>query len=404
MTMSSSYGHLLCLLLALILTLPHARANSIYFHTNQFRQWYPQYGEVFSTILHTKCTAQYDHYLVGIVNSSTEINRFEGGDEASALTQPVIQCIFSHLSEFIKSQISSAQVLLGVAPTILALLGPSMDETAVFFLVGRRPLMSLLLACGSPSVYFDRAFKYSEPTGLLADHPLRLRQDPIRGPFRVLVVLLEYLFAGVAVANVALVDYELGVKTICVIMTDWIWAPMFWGFLTILIHGAAAVVTRLRMRRLGRDEHPTGRDIGLREWARRHLRMPGLLYGWEVAEWRVFSSSSRGDIGDNDVRIDVFPESKEFIVLAWVLSAGTICNILFGTLILSSTVFIGPRDALAVVARYMASVMVCRVVLMYELANLRNAKKRTDENGGTSTGGSSNVYVVEVHEERKSVA
>lgn len=40
-------------------------------------------------------------------------------------------------------------------PTILALVGSNVQETAVIFILRRRPLLALCLAVGSPVVYFD---------------------------------------------------------------------------------------------------------------------------------------------------------------------------------------------------------------------------------------------------------
>lgn len=74
-----------------------------------------------------------------------------------------------------------------------------------------------------------------------------------------------------------------------------------------------------------------------------------------------------------DVAIVTFMESKTFLVCAWALSTVTIFHIIFGTLVFASTTFIGTRDALPILARYICSVALCRVVLMYELAGMREA-------------------------------
>lgn len=44
----------------------------------------------------------------------------------------------------------SAQVGLGLMPTILSLIGPSYEELLLLASVGRRPLLALLLYIGSP--------------------------------------------------------------------------------------------------------------------------------------------------------------------------------------------------------------------------------------------------------------
>lgn len=76
-------------------------------------------------------------------------------------------------------------------------------------------------------------------------------------------------------------------------------------------------------------------------------------------------------IAQGPIRILPFPERHTFVGLAWLLSAVVICHISFGTIVLSILMFIGPKDALSVAGRYMFSVLVCRIVLMYEIAGTR---------------------------------
>lgn len=86
---------------------------------------------------------------------------------------------------------TSAQVLLGLAPTILALLGTSTEGAAMMAVVGRRPLFSLLLALGSPNVYFGRALDEYKPLAMLKTSARCFNAGS--GRRRVLVNVLEYL-------------------------------------------------------------------------------------------------------------------------------------------------------------------------------------------------------------------
>jgi hypothetical protein len=52
-----------------------------------------------------------------------------------------------------------------------------------------------------------------------------------------------------------------------------------------------------------------------------------------------------------------------------------IIHVLAGTVVLSSLIFIGARDTILVVARFMLSVLVCRAILMYEVAGIRDRYK-----------------------------
>ena len=86
--------------------------------TKQFKHWYPQFGWIFETIVKVNCTAEYDRYLTGIKNHS-EIDFLGGGGIYTAITQPLIECILDHTSEYLKFAMTGAQVVLGVMPTII---------------------------------------------------------------------------------------------------------------------------------------------------------------------------------------------------------------------------------------------------------------------------------------------
>lgn len=66
-------------------------------------------------------------------------------------------------------------------------------------------------------------------------------------------------------------------------------------------------------------------------------------------------------------------KSYRFIFLDWVLSHGVIIQIIFGTMVLSSTTLMSVPDAFRIVGRYAASAILCRLILMYELYGLRAA-------------------------------
>jgi hypothetical protein len=107
--------------------------------------------------------------------SRSAIDVIGGGDRYSALTQPVVNCILTHTSNYVKNGIASAQVLLGIMSTVLAFLGASTEEMSMLANIARRPLLALLLSAASPSVYFSRAFEYHSPSEILAVHDLRMR-------------------------------------------------------------------------------------------------------------------------------------------------------------------------------------------------------------------------------------
>ena len=66
-----------------------------------------------------------------------------------------------------------------------------------------------------------------------------------------------------------------------------------------------------------------------------------------------------------------------FYAIAWLLGIGAVIHTILGTLVLSSLLFFSVTDSVIIVARYMASAVVCRAVARLELSGLRAATKRT---------------------------
>lgn len=299
-----------------------------------------------------------------------------------------------------------------MTPTILILIGAATDELALLTVVGRRPLLALLLAAGSPSVHVSRAFEYRDPLEPVLLANTRVRRERGRGrPYRVsraalsprawrAVAAAQYVLAAAAAANVALVSWQLGLGTVCAWWSNSTYGPLVWSLLNVPVNVAGALALRLRVRRVdgGADDdqhrHRTTREGGggggggggeetvavvvrLEKWLRampRRLRAG--LGRWEwvpgaaQAQEQEQEPATTGQIPIR-IRVRALDERMFYVAWAWLLSTSTVMHITFGSLLLSGLLFIGPRDALGVIGRYMASVLVCRAVLMFELAGLR---------------------------------
>ena len=327
-------------LLVLAMYLPTASAA-----TNQFQNWYQEFAFIFETILHQNCTKEYDMYLTG----KKHINGFDrltGGDPTNQLAQPVVNCILSSTSEFIKSAMASAQVLLGLTPTMLAVLGPSTEETSVLFVVGRRPFLALCLAAGSPAVFPMRSFDGQDPLNILKERQGRLRPPQIQGIHENVIMIVQYAVTIGAITNIAMVSKQLGVSVISNFAPHSTYLVLLWAFLILLLHCSGSFALMCRVRVISE-----GDDTGL-SWLRRQFVPVNDRYR---------------------VRVQLIPENYWFVFFSWFTTILTICHVIYGTLVFSSLLFISVRDSLPVIARYMVSVICCRVVLMYELASLRNS-------------------------------
>ena len=233
---------LLCFLLTYSATIGLVRAAT---STDQFKHWYPQYGWIFDTIVHVNCTKQYDKYLTGVKNHS-EIDYLAGGGIYTALTQPLVDCILQNTSEYLKAATTSSQVLLGVMPTLVSLLGPSHDEIAMLCNVGRRPFLAAGLALASPSAYFGRAFEYSKPIEILSQDRNRHRQWRPKTPLAQLSVsAVEYIITAAACYNVLNNTMQVSLWAICSVSPDADFLPNVWLAIGIFLHLAAFAFFRL---------------------------------------------------------------------------------------------------------------------------------------------------------------
>ncbi|KAK0611692.1 hypothetical protein B0T14DRAFT_488904 [Immersiella caudata] len=319
----------------------------------RFEVWYPQYGQVFEIIMNTNCSSQLSTFRQG--NSSIiPIDFLGGGDEHSHLIQLLVQCILDNTPEYIKIAMSASQVLLGVTPTILSILGASVEESALLFIVGRRPILAWLLALGSPSVYFNRAFEYRSPFEILQGHQERINIHRPRRRWSVVISVVEYILAALSMVNMGMQTWQLGMRTFCSVWPNTYLAPSLWVIVRIGLHCVSLLPVRLRIRR-----NFNGVEAGER------MRLGEM----EVSPCAV----------QKEANVETFGESKTYVCLAWLLHTLTVVHILYGTLAFSSLSFIGTRDAISVLGRFMASVLTCRVILMYEIAGLREAYLQSND-------------------------
>ncbi|KAK0736131.1 hypothetical protein B0T21DRAFT_289260 [Apiosordaria backusii] len=348
-------------ILAVVFSSQEATAEGVtgFRSTTQFRHFFPQYSRVLQKILHENCTVQYQTYLYNTPENST-IDWFGGGGKYSTLTQPVAGGLLEAIPQFIMSNMQSSQVLLGLAPTIMALWGPSSEESATLVVVGRRPLLSLLLALGSPSAYFGRACEFKNPLEILRKKEWETWAYPSTPTSKALVLGLEYLAVLGAVLNLAMMNWHLVSRSVCAFSSEFMYMPVMWSVSMMIVNligvwWHSLRVQRKRVRRTG-------------TWVDRIATM--LQY-----EFRL-SVDNPGPIHAEQLK-----EGKLSVFLGWFLSAGSVLHIVFGTLLLSSLLFIRVQDALAILGRMMASVLTCRAITMYELSGLRERFEDSSDKG-----------------------
>lgn len=374
--------------------------SDIFRSRNQFKAWYSQYSYQFN-IIADSCTDEYSIYLYG-TRQNTTTPTLEGAGGFTLFIQPMINCLLKNASEYIKYQLATSQVLLGITPTIICLLGATSEEVCFLALVGRRRLLGLLLSAASPSIYTERAFKYQDPDQILKDlNDNHVKSTVITKP-RWLFVVMEYIAVLAAIANAAALNWQLGVQSINSLSANTVYMPMIWSFFGICAHLLGAVVFGMRTRRLDQStmqatprstirsclsctckalHHPTESLSMGKELA--HVIHTELFWLPEEIHDLNEEHPEPSDDGNPRKRIyfTLLAESRCFTFLAWLFSVVVIVHIVIGTMILSSTNFVGPKDALAIMVRYILSVVICRIVLVYELAVLRMEYKPQAQSG-----------------------
>lgn len=344
--------------------------------TDQFKFWYPQFGVSFETTKTEICSVEYARYVTGDT-ANNDINLQAGADRFSVLTQPLLDCMLKDTSEFIKGNMTGAQVLLGVMPTVLSLLSASVEELALVITVSRRPVLGLLLAFASPSAYFSRAFSYPDVSQILSKDKHRLPQSrPSSRIWQAGISALEYVTVFAVAANVLHCSWEVGIRAVSFILTSGAFLPPLWVGSGVIVQLLGAVVFRLRVQ--GWRDTPTICHQRSIEKENRTYHDWAALLKWLRNIFRRLRGLSRTEVvpsasSELEVRIATYPERKTFVIASSLQSTMAVLHVVFGTLTFSSMVFIGTQDALSIVSRFFISTVVCRIVVRYELAGLREA-------------------------------
>lgn len=263
---SLSPSSLLTTTFLLLIVLPPTLARDSA-HTSQFQTWYAEYRPIFQRLVSGERNSYYLYYLNGTTNAtywSNTLRWLGSGPEADEqLTVPLVNCLLEKSSEFMKSDMASANVLLGLAPTILAALGNSIEELSLLCVVGRRPLLAAALAAGSPSIVPIRPLEYNDPL-----QGLELRKNeytPSIDSFRrsICISIIEYCAVAGAIANVAELSRELGFYTVLAFAPGYPLFVLAWVFFAPVAHLWAAFGLGFRLRRVG---HVSSGEVGV--WPR----------------------------------------------------------------------------------------------------------------------------------------
>lgn len=269
--------------------------------------------------------------------------------------------MLQYTDELVKVEVAVSSVILGLLPTILVFASSSCIEIGL--LAQTRPILTFLLAIASPGLNPLRRYEYysqaqyilTQPDSATAGAAIRAIQ-PTKGVSAAVVSLLEYLLALAAIANVVHNTWQLTLYTVSAYAPQTAYQPLLWVCLAVFAHCLELGSMSLRLRcmpdRVERlsTEIDHGRCDSWLDWFRDKELQPCALHAPTTLIFEQETLFSRA--------------------FSWFCNKVLILFIIWGTFFFSSTLFVKVTDAIIIFIRYLASVIVSRLILQYELDGL----------------------------------
>ena len=323
----------------------------------QFQSWYPKHNRKLIEITHTKCNAS---YLL------TTCYSLEG-------------CLLDAVPADWPSNYNSANIILGLTPTLLASIGPSFAEISL--LSAHRPLLSFLISMGATAIWPNRIFEYIHPPEILRQRrKCSIRASKLCHWPAAMMSLGQYIIAIGAMTNVMTTSIELGRKSILTFGCTTTFAPLLWSTLPSAIHLISVlsyfIARKVAQQRQGRATEQSSEAgnsetqvISEHTQAETSHKVQGRFHKVLLA-W-----SSEITICANHPKFHGFQDEtvpRISILLAVAAGLMNFCHVTFGIIIFSSLQLVSVEDAFKkVLWRYIVSSTACRLLLIVEMSGLR---------------------------------
>jgi hypothetical protein len=327
----------------------------------QFVSFYPQYSPILSLYVSPEsvCGDLYHDYRTAYDTSSPLL---------LSICYDVENCLMDSLQSSVVSNYQSASVILGLMPSLLAQIGPSISEIAI--LSAHRPLLSFLLSMGAPAVNLPtRVFTYTSPSNVLTDDGTRLVLKSTNGKAqnfkKFIISMMEYILAAAAVVTVMVTSVEIGQRSILTWGCTTTILPFLWSTLAAAVHVVAALsyaLVRWRKKPTPTSNARQRKSLGQRI---RYAMMSELI---PCADQ------------DAEIRPDDAKAPRSAVLMNVVAGGFAFVHVIFGTIAMSSLQFISVSDVLnQILWRYLIPTAVCRLILIFEVAGLRGRLASTTE-------------------------
>src|SRR5436305_4838139 len=293
----------------------------------QFQHFFNGWSSVLQEILATNCSEPY---------AELSANPQVGG-------YTTVACMLQYMTEIRKAEMAITSVIFGFLPAMLQLIGPSISDISALGL--RRPILALLICLGSPTVTPENQRTGMEISLQTQDKPLWpkfLIQPPLW--LQIGISLFEYVIVVMAAGNCILQAYQLSFWAVTLISTmigsfgDTIetFSPLLWAFLSLPIHLLGLYALHIARTPTSQKEA----ELEEPKW-----RSRSRISGWVTQELTPCAFAKIVDTQPTE-----FKPSYRLLVLNWMIRIGILLHLIYGTIVLSSMVFIELFNALTLIS------------------------------------------------------
>lgn len=318
--------------------------------TRQYRQFFPAWNEYLLDLIDTECKQELVAYQ--------DPNGPYLGPPAE-----LMDCVLDGMPEIRKTEMGITAVVLGLLPTMIQQIGPTVSEVGV--LASRRPLLAFLLGVAMPST--STGGPMADPAeGLRAPLRFRLRTGVFgRAPWLwALVSTIEYLIAAAAVVNtfhqiwqLALLSISVSAMAIHSGAISQTYGPFLWAVLVVPAHLLYFWSFKMQYKE-----------------RRAHSEVPREKRTWLQAMRSEFVPCAAGEpMLLSRLQTGLFCFTVEFMT-----EVASLVVMVFGTIALSSQIFISMGDVVPIIARFLVGTLVCRLVVLFELHGIREANSDSE--------------------------
>jgi hypothetical protein len=266
------------------------------------------------------------------------------------------RCLLENTDENAKAYISSSALLIGFTPMLLSNVAPTISELGLISL--NRPILSILLSMGTAAVYPTRVMSYSDDA--LQDI---LTKDPMfpaaivgaiqnQRWLRNMISVTQYFLVMAAVVNIISTAWELGKGTVLTFQCQISYIPVLWTLFPLVIRIPSTLALRFSARRANRLS----------------ILYPDVSRAATTGFWAKETALSFMHDPLQDELLGPNITASLLLIIAGSLA---FVHAIFGILLFSSLLFGMIMDILVMLLRFLASVLVCRAVILLELQGMR---------------------------------